>query len=74
MKKYIVEVTTHENYYTDNWINDWNFVKYVDAEDVEEAVNLTKDYLNENGEDTEKMLFRITEIDKYGCNGEWIFM
>lgn len=71
MKKYIVEVTTHENYCTDNWDNDWNPEKYVEAEEPEEAVDITKDYLNENGEDVEKVLFRVAEMDEYGCNGEW---
>ena len=74
MKKYIVEVTTHESYCTDNWSNDWNPEKYVEAEDAEEAVNIAKDYLNENGEDVEKIFFRVTEIGKYECNGEWFFM
>ena len=62
MKKYIVEFTTNENYCTDNWDNDWNPEKYVAAENAEEAVNFAKDYLNENGENVEKMLFRTTEI------------
>ena len=38
MKKYIVEITTNENYCTDNWDNNWNPGKYVEAEDAEEAV------------------------------------
>lgn len=62
MKKYIVEVTTNENYCTDNWNNDWNPEKYVLAEDAEEAVELARDYLNENGENVEEILFRITKI------------
>jgi hypothetical protein len=45
MKKYIVEITTDETYCTDNWDNNWDSEKYV------EAVDITKDYLNENGED-----------------------
>lgn len=74
MKTYIVEFTTNENYWIDNLINDWNFVKYVDAKDPDKAVNLVMDYLDDCGEDSEKMLFRVVEIDKYGCNGEWFFM
>ena len=58
MKKYIVEVSTHENYYTD----DWNFEEFVIAENAEEAVNFAKNYLIENGEDVEEILFRITKI------------
>ena len=74
MKTYIVEFTTNENYCTDNWDNDWYPEKYVVAEDAEEAVNLVMDYLDDCGEDSEKMLFRVAEMDKYGCNGEWFFM
>lgn len=74
MKTYIVEVTTNENYCTDNWDNAWNPEKYVEAENAEEAVSFAKDYLNENGEDVEKMLFRVVEIGEYECNGEWFFM
>ena len=62
MKKYIVEVTTNENYCTDNWDNNWNPEKYVEAKDAEQAVNLAKNYLSENGEDIEKILFRVNEI------------
>lgn len=62
MKKYIVEITANENYCTDNWDNNWNPEKYVYAEDAEEAVNLAKDYLNENGEDVEKVFFKVTEV------------
>ena len=74
MKKYIVEITTNENYCTDNWDNDWNPEKYVYAKNAKEAVYRVMDYLYICGENTEKMLFRISEVDEYGCNGEWIFM
>lgn len=62
MKKYIVEVSTHGNYCTDNWDNDWNPEKYVEAEDAGEAVSLARDYLSENGEDVEKIFFRVAEV------------
>lgn len=74
MKRYIVEVATHESYCTDNWDGYWNPEDYIEAEDAEKAVNLAKRYLYVNGEDVRKLLFRVAEMDEYGCNGEWIFM
>lgn len=62
MKKYIVEITTHENYCTDNWDNDWNPERFIEAEDAGQAVNLAKSYLKHIGEDVEKILFRVAEV------------
>lgn len=48
MKKYNVEIVTHGGYddYIDNWIGD-----YIDAESEEEAIEIAKQWLIDNGYD-----------------------
>ena len=73
MKKYIVELTTNENYCTENWDNGWCPEGFIEANDAEEALDLAKDYLRDNGEDVDTFLFRVAEKDEYG-HGEWRWM
>lgn len=61
MKKYNVEFldTTQDNTLFDNWIGD-----YIEAEDKEEAIEMAKDWLLDNGipeEDLEHIAIAIKE-------------
>ena len=63
MKKYRVEITEVENTYcyTGEWDSDF-IQDDIEAESEEEAIELAKDYINDNGGNAEDYLYRATEV------------
>ena len=59
MKKYNVEMRRNFNEDFDNWIGD-----YIEAESEEEAIELAKQWLIDNGtnEDVEELEYRVSEF------------
>ena len=69
MKEFRVEYTEQENYYsfTGTWA-----VEIVDAETVEEAIELLKQHFIDNDADPEDYIYR-THIDPEDYNSELVF-
>ena len=64
MKKFVVEITAAENGYcfTGEWDSDFVPGGYIEAENEEEAEDLARTYINENGGDAEDYIYRVKEI------------
>lgn len=70
MKKYNVEIRKDCNEEFDNWADD-----FTEAENAEEAVELVKQWLIDNGydpDDVENLMFRAIEVKEwYEESAEW---
>ena len=60
MTKYKVEIRETIN---DCWDED-AIQDYIEAENMEEAVEFAKDYINEHNENAEKFMYRVTDTDR----------
>lgn len=58
--KFVVEITERENTY--QFAGEWDNPSpegYIEAENDDEAVELMKTYLEENGEDPDRFIYRV---------------
>lgn len=66
MFKFRVEITEKENgyCYTGEWDNDFIPEGYIIAESEEEAEELAKTYIDENGGDSDDYIYRVKKLVK----------